>query len=56
MTHSIVSVYSDPVPVPGSIFMAQAKVCGSAGYTEPVIHEVIDNIENERMPYVRLSP
>jgi threonine dehydrogenase-like Zn-dependent dehydrogenase len=48
--YSIVSVYSDPVPVPGSIFVEQAKVCGSAGYTEPVIHEVIDNIENERTP------
>lgn len=48
--YSVVSVYGGPVPVPGSIFMAQAKVCGSAGYTEPVIHEVIDNIENERTP------
>ncbi|MGI6229421.1 MAG: zinc-dependent alcohol dehydrogenase [Tractidigestivibacter sp.] len=48
--YSIVSVYSDPVPVPGSIFMSQAKVCGSAGYTLPVIHEVIDHITNERTP------
>ena len=48
--YSVVSVYSDPVEVPGPIFMSQARVCGSAGYTLPVIHEVIDNITNARTP------
>ena len=48
--YSIVSVYGDSVPVPGTIFMSQARVCGSAGYTVPVIHEVIDHITNARTP------
>lgn len=48
--YSIVSVYKEEVPVPGSIFMSQARVCGSAGYTVPVIHEVIDHVTNARTP------
>lgn len=48
--YSIVSVYSDAIPVPGSIFMSQANVRGSAGYTLPIIREVIDHITNARTP------
>ena len=46
----VVSVYNEPIPVPGGIFMSQPAIYGSAGYTRETILEVIDHIENQRTP------
>lgn len=46
----IVSVYSEPLEINGSIFMGEPQLIGSAGYRPSTIKEVIDHIENERTP------
>ena len=44
----VVSVYNDELPINGGIFMSEAKIIGSAGYTTETIKEVIDHLENKR--------
>lgn len=48
--YSIVSVYNEPLTISGSMFMSQPILQGSAGYTQAVIKESIDHLENERTP------
>lgn len=48
--YSIVSVYSEPLPVPGGMFMSEPIIQGSAGYSTETIKEVIDHVENLRTP------
>ena len=43
-----VSVNNDELPINGGIFMSEAKIIGSAGYTTETIKEVIDHLENNR--------
>ena len=46
----VVSVYSEPLEINGSIFMGEPQLIGSAGYRPATIKEVIDHVENERTP------
>lgn len=48
--YSIVSVYAEPLPINGDMFMSQPILQGSAGYTQATIKEVIDHLENNRTP------
>ncbi len=48
--YSIVSVYSENLPINGGMFMSEPIIRGSAGYTNATINEVIDHIENARTP------
>lgn len=48
--YSIVSVYAEPLPINGSMFMGEPVIRGSAGYTQETIKEVIDHLENNRTP------
>lgn len=48
--YPIVSVYNEPLTFSGSMFMSQPVIQGSAGYTQAVIRESIDHLENERTP------
>ncbi len=48
--YSVVSVYTEPVPFPGGMFMDEPQIVGSAGYTKETILEVIDHVENYRTP------
>lgn len=48
--YSIVSVYNEPLPINGDMFMSEPIIQGSAGYTYETIKEVIDHLENNRTP------
>lgn len=48
--YSIVSVYNEPLPVAGGMFMSEPVIQGSAGYSHETIKEVIDHVENLRTP------